>query len=396
MILRTAAALTILALSCSAADAVKLTRVYPNMTLDKPTSVVVPPDGTGRMFLVQQRGLILQLPKDDAAKEGKVFLDFTQKGMEAKDGKFEEGLLGLAFHPEFKTNGKFYIAYSMQDMKRTVYAEMKVSATDPDVADISTERVLLEIPLPYWNHHCGNIAFGPDGMLYIPVGDGGGKPGGDPLRHVQNLFSMNGKVLRIDVNRTQGSRQYGIPADNPFVGKEAAREEVYAYGFRNPWGISFDQEGNFWLADVGQMLWEEVNLVEKGGNYGWSWREGKAEYADRVAAGEKQPEGTAWVDPVHVYDHSQGISITGGFVYRGSKLSNFKGAYVYGDWGYGNIWMLRYDKAAKAVKSNDLILEKKFDAKGKGLVRPSAFCEDANNEVLVLDWNGMIYRLDPV
>jgi glucose/arabinose dehydrogenase len=389
----TTAALCLLASLCSAQDKVKLTRVYPNLALDKPTSVVVPPDGSGRMFLVQQRGLIMELPKDDAAKESKVFLDLTTRGMEAKDGKFEEGLLGLAFHPQFKDNRKFYIAYSMQDMKRTVYAEMQVSATDPTVADPSTERVLLEIPLPYWNHHCGNIAFGPDGMLYIPVGDGGGKPGGDPLRHVQNLFSLNGKVLRIDVNRTQGNRQYGIPADNPFVGKEAAREEVWAYGFRNPWGISFDEAGNFWLADVGQMLWEEVNLVEKGGNYGWSWREGKADYVDR--AGEKQPEGVTWTDPVHVYDHSQGISITGGFVYRGKALSQYAGAYVYGDWGYGNIWMLRYDKGSKTVNSNDLILEKKFDAKGKGLVRPSAFCEDANKEILVLDWNGMIYRLDP-
>lgn len=374
---------------------VKLTRIYPQLPVEKPISLVVPPDGSGRMFLAQQRGKVLLLPKDDAATEAKVFLDFTQRGMEAKDGKFEEGLLGLAFHPKFKDNGKFYLAYSMQDMKRTVYSEMQVSKTDPNTADLSTERVLLEIPLPYWNHHCGNIAFGPDGYLYIPVGDGGGKPGGDPFRHVQNLFTLYGKVLRIDVDKTQGNRNYAIPADNPFVGKEAARAEVYAYGFRNPWGISFDAAGNFWLADVGQQFWEEINLVTKGGNYGWSWREGKVDYADRVTAGEKIPA-QEWADPLHVYAHNDGISITGGFVYSGSQLPQYKGAYIYGDWGYGNVWALRHDAASKQVTSNEKIVEAQFDAKGKGKLRPSAFCEDANREIVVLDWGDMLYRLDPL
>jgi glucose/arabinose dehydrogenase len=394
MILRTAALLTLL---CSTAllaeDKVKLTRLYPHLTLDRPTSIVTPPDGSGRMFLIQQRGQILLLPKDDTAKTAEVFLDFTTRGMEAKDGKFEEGLLGLAFHPQFKENGKFYIAYSMQDMKRTVYSEMRASKANPNQADMSTERVLLEIPAPYWNHHCGNLAFGPDGYLYIPTGDGGGKPGGDPLRHVQNLFTLNGKVLRIDVNRTQGSRQYGIPADNPYVGKEAVREEIYAHGFRNPWGISFDTAGNFWLADVGQLMWEEINLIHKGGNYGWSWREGKMDYTDR--AGEKIPEGVKWIDPILAYDHSQGISVTGGFVYTGEKLSAYKDCYIYGDWGYGNVWMLSYDAATQTVTKNERIIEVQFDAKGKGKIRPSAFCEAPDHEILVLDWSGIIYRLDP-
>ena len=255
-----------LSLAAFAQDKIKLTPAWPNLSLDKPMSVVSPPDGSGRLFLVQQRGLILVLPKDESLTQAKVFLDFTQRGMEAKNGMFEEGLLGLAFHPEFKTNKKFYLCYSAQDPKRSVYSEMKISGADPDKADVATERVLLEVELPYWNHHCGNLLFGPDGMLYIPMGDGGGKPGGDPLRRAQNLFTLGGKMLRIDVNRTQGARQYGIPADNPFVGKEAVREEIWAYGLRNPWGIHFDEEGSLWEADVGQEIWEEINMIEKGGN----------------------------------------------------------------------------------------------------------------------------------
>jgi glucose/arabinose dehydrogenase len=377
-----------------AADKVVLTPLYPNLVLDKPVSLVIPPDGSNRQFLVQQRGLILLLPEDMNAAEAKVALDFTGRGMEAKDGKFEEGLLGLAFHPQFKDNGRVIIAYSMQEPKRTVYSELQISSADPDILDARTERVLLEIPQPYWNHHCGNVAFGPDGMLYIPMGDGGGKPGGDPLRQAQNLFSMNGKVLRIDVNRRQGSRQYAIPADNPFVGQVAVREEIWAYGFRNPWGMHFDKEGTLWLADVGQEIWEEINLIEKGGNYGWSWRDGKMAYNART--GENAPADAKFIDPIHVYDHSQGISITGGFIYRGEKHRNLQGAYIYGDWGYGRVWALRYDKVAKKVASNGVLLDAKLDAKGKGSFKPTAFCEDTKGEILGLDWAGKIFRLDPV
>jgi glucose/arabinose dehydrogenase len=385
--------LAITALSLTAQDKIKLTPAWTQLTVDKPISVVSPPDESKRLFLVQQRGLIHILPKDESSSTAKVFLDFTQKGMEAKNGMFEEGLLGLAFHPEFNTNRKFYISYSAQDPKRSVYSEMQVSKADPDKADLSTERVLLEVELPYWNHHCGNLAFGPDGMLYIPMGDGGGKPGGDPLRRAQNLFSLGGKMLRIDVNRTQGSRQYGIPADNPFVGKEAVREEIWAYGLRNPWGIHFDAEGTLWEADVGQEIWEEINHIEKGGNYGWSWRDGTMAYSARELAGEKPPADLTFVDPVHVYDHSQGISITGGLVYRGEKMPSLKDAYIYGDWGHGRVWALRYDKKAKKVVSNELLLQAVLDAKGKGSFKPTAFCEDADKEILGLDWAGKIFRI---
>ena len=382
-----------LPLALSAEDQVALVPAFPNVVVERPIAVVIPPDGTDRLFLVQQRGKVLILPKDEASSEAKVFLDLTGLGMEAADGKFEEGLVGMAFHPKFKENGKFYIAHSAQNMKRTVYAEYKVSADDPNKAD-PTERVLLEVPAPYWNHHSGNLVFGPDGFLYISLGDGGGKPGGDPVRHGQNPFALQGKVLRINVDRTQGSRAYGIPQDNPFAGQDGKRWEIYALGLRNPWGLHFDTEGTLWLADVGQELFEEVNLIEKGGNYGWSYREGTGVYPPRT---EAVPEGTTFIDPIVAYDHTKGISITGGVVYRGTQLPSLNGSYLYGDWGFGTMWALKYDKAAKKTLSNTVILESQVTAltkqKKEATFKPTAFCEDASHEVLALDWNGKIWRL---
>lgn len=245
--------------------AYKLVPVFEKIAFERPIAVVVPPDGTNRLFLAQQRGKVVILPKDESGTDAQVFLDLSDRKMEFDDkSKFEEGLDGMAFHPKFAENGKFYVYYTQQDPKRAVLSEMQVAKGNPSKADPATERVLLEVRLPWWWHHSGNIAFGPDGMLYIAIGDGGGKDG-DPLRWAQNLFVMNGKVLRIDVNGKTGARPYGIPQDNPFVGKEAAHAEVWASGFRNPWGMTFDDAGNLWLADVGQQLWEEINLVEKGG-----------------------------------------------------------------------------------------------------------------------------------
>jgi quinoprotein glucose dehydrogenase len=371
----------------------QLVPAFPNLKIERPISVVIPPDGTNRMFLVQQRGKVVILPKDENSAEAPVFLDLSDRKMEASEqSKFEEGLDGMAFHPKFKENGKFYIYYTQQDPKRAVLSEMKVSANDPNKADPGTERVLMEVRLPWWWHHSGNVAFGPDGMLYIAIGDGGGKDG-DPLRWGQNLFVMQAKVHRIDVDGKTGSRAYGIPADNPFVGKDAAHAEIWAYGFRNPWGMSFDEAGNLWLADVGQELWEEVNLVEKGGNYGWSYREGLVKYWRRT---DEPPADAKFIDPVHVYDHSHGISITGGVVYRGSKMPKLKGAYIYGDWGFGRIWALHYDNAAKKATRNDLLVESALlgkPGKLKSAFQPTAFCEDADREILALDWNGKLFRL---
>lgn len=401
--------LTLLALTLPgfAEDAVHLAPAWPNVKISSPISLVVPPDDSHRNFLVLQRGKVFVLPKDESSSNAKLFLDLSGLHLEAGEGSaFEEGLVGFAFHPQFKDNGLFYVCHTAQDMKRSVYAEYRVSKNDPDVADPESRRVLLEVPLPYWNHHSGNMAFGPDGLLYLSIGDGGGKPGGDPFRHGQNRFSLNGKVLRIDVNRTEGSRQYGIPPENPLVGQEAVREEIFAYGFRNPWGMSFDADGDLWLADVGQELFEEINLVKKGGNYGWSFREGMGKYPPRT---EEPPADTKFTDPIFVYDHTQGISITGGVVYRGSKLPEWKGQYIYGDWGYGAVWALKYDKAAQKVVSNTVLINSivlklsQNSAKPPGITaamkvdgfKPTAFCEDSDHEIIALDWMGKAWRLSP-
>jgi glucose/arabinose dehydrogenase len=371
-------------------DSHLLQPVFTKVNVERPISIVVPPDGTGRLFLIQQRGQVRILPKDESSSDAQMFLDYSTRGMEAKNGLFEEGLQGFAFHPKFKENGKFYFCHTQQDLKRSVISEMRVSSTDANKADESTERVLLEVPQPYWNHDSGNMAFGPDGFLYLSFGDGGGMPGGDPLRTAQNRFILNGKILRIDVDRAQGSRAYGIPPSNPFVGQDAVREEVYSYGMRNPWGLHFDTEGTLWCADVGQDVYEEINHIVSGGNYGWSFREGSMKYPGRT---DEPPADTKFEEPIFQYDHSHGISITGGVVYRGSAMTKQLGCYIYGDWGHGRVWALRYDKATKKVVSNDTLIEAKLDDKGKGQFKPTAFCEDANHEVLALDWMGGIYRL---
>jgi quinoprotein glucose dehydrogenase len=384
------AAIPAAAASAAEAPKVQLVPAFEKVATERPISVVIPPDGTNRLFLVQQRGKILVLPKDEAGAEAKVFLDFTERKLEANEqSKFEEGLLGLAFDPKFSSSGKLYVFYTQQDIKRAVLSEITVSKADPDKADLATERILLEVPLPFWNHHSGNIVFGSDGFLYVALGDGGKRD--DVTRAAQNLFMLNGKILRIDPSKPSGSRQYSVPQDNPFVGKEGTRDEIWAYGLRNPWGISFDAEGNFWCADVGQDVWEEIDLIEKGGNYGWSFREGARPFPLRTDA---PPAGFTYIEPIHEYPHSDGISITGGFVYRGEKIPALKGAYIYGDWAFGRIWALRYDKAAKKVISNELIYEAARDEKGKGLMKPNAFCEDQNKEILVLEWGGKLLRME--
>jgi quinoprotein glucose dehydrogenase len=366
----------------------QLVRAFTNLKVERPITVVIPPDGTKRMFLVQQRGKIVILPSDEASSEAPVFLDITDRKFADPNQDFEMGLLGLAFHPRFAQNGKFYISHTRVDAMRSVVSELQVARTDPATADLATERILLEQQQPFWNHKSGNIAFGPDGYLYITFGDGGGQD--DPLHTAQNVFSLLGKVLRIDVNRSQGSRAYGIPADNPFARSEGACPEIWAYGFRNPWGMSFDGEGNLWLGDVGQDLWEEVDVVVKGGNYGWSFREGARPFF-RLA--QPPPASVTFIDPIFEYPHSEGISVTGGFVYRGEKIPNLKGAYIYGDWGLGRIWALWMDKTTHRLTRTERIYDSPMDWKGRGVMKPSGICEDATGEVLVLDWSGAIFRL---
>ncbi|MES2709057.1 MAG: PQQ-dependent sugar dehydrogenase [Verrucomicrobiota bacterium] len=383
-------ALTLLTVSgLRAADSLRLEPAYPAGKFDRPVSLVQCPDGSGRQFLVQQRGKIAILPKDAAGAETKTFLDLSDRKME--ENQFEEGLLGLAFHPKYKENGRCYVYYSQQDPKRSIISEFTVARDNPDKLDPATERVILTVPQPFWNHNSGNTLFGPDGYLYIALGDGG--KGGDPFRFGQNLFMLNGKILRIDVDSRTGARAYGIPKDNPFLNKEAVQPEIYAYGLRNPWGLSFDtQTGLLWCADVGQDIWEEIDIIVKGGNYGWSWREGTHPFAQRQ---EAAPENAKFIDPIHEYSHADGISITGGFVYHGKGLPALQGAYLFGDFGNGRIWSLRYDPVSKKVSDHQILIDAKLDSKGEAAFKPTAFCEDASGEPVMLDWRGGLFRMLP-
>lgn len=301
----------------------------------RPLLVTHAGDGSGRLFVLDQAGMIhVVAPADEAGwKPARLFLDLRERTAPWRKEN-EEGLLGLAFHPRFRETGEFFICYcSRGDAQRTErVSRFRVHASDRDRADPASEEVLLAIEQPFPNHNGGSIAFGADGLLYVGLGDGGSA--NDPLAAGQNLGTWLGKILRIDVDRRDPGKAYAVPADNPFIAREGARPEIFAYGFRNPWQITFDrQTGRLWAADVGQHLLEEIDVVEKGGNYGWSLKEGTSAFG-RVAAGADV------IDPVWEYDHGVGQSITGGFVVRDSNVPTLDGGYLYGDHVSGRMWAL--------------------------------------------------------
>lgn len=314
-------------------------------------------DGTDRVFVPQQQGIIHVFANTDKPQETKVFLDISDRVF-YHDNENEKGLLGLAFHPNFKQNGEFFVYYTVTKPEHTnVVSRFKVSKTDPNVADPESEVELLRSTQPFWNHDGGTICFGPDGMLYVALGDGGA--GNDPHNNAQNLQKILGKILRIDVDHRDPGLNYAVPKDNPFVGVDApglasgkrtpiARPEIWAYGLRNVWRMSFDRKtGVLWAADVGQNVWEEIDIIERGGNYGWNLREGKHPFAPNF------PEKPAsLIDPIWEYDHDVGKSITGGHVYRGTKVPQLEGYYLYGDYVSGRLWGLKYDPKAKKVTAN--------------------------------------------
>jgi quinoprotein glucose dehydrogenase len=363
---------------------------YPQITFTRPLWMEEAPDGTKRMFVIEQAGKILIMPSDRNGKETNVFLDITGRKPWVND---EEGLLGMAFHPQYKTNRKFYVFYSQQQPMRTVISEFQASASNPDEADMASERVLLVINKPYWNHDGGAMVFGPDGYLYISIGDGG--KGGDPHNLSQSLSFLQGKILRIDVNGRDYAQRYGIPGDNPFAKvppDQGWRPEIWAYGMRNAWRISFDREtGLLWAGDVGQDAWEEVDVIVKGGNYGWSGQEGFHQF-------KASQEAKNTIDPIMEYAHtpaqakeskfpahSLGNCITGGYVYRGSKIPKLRGVYVYGDYVMGTIWGLRYEGGKVTA---DGIL-----SKPNPMRKIASFGQDDEGELYVLAFDGHIYQI---
>lgn len=349
---------------------------FPNLSFDSPTDIQQPGDGTDRLFVLEQPGRINVFPNNSDVQSADLFLDIEDQVLYGG----EQGLLGLAFHPDYESNGYFYINYTTDNPRRTVVSRWNVNPTNPDQADPNSEFVILEVEQPFSNHNGGQIQFGPDGYLYVSFGDGGS--GGDPQGNGQNRGTLLGSIIRIDVNGTQGNLNYAIPNDNPYAGNsEGYREEIWAYGLRNVWRFSFDSQGRLWAADVGQNQWEEVDLIEPGKNYGWNIMEGMHCYSPSSGCDQ-----TGLELPLVEYGHTQsgGFSITGGYVYTGTSAEELLGKYIYADFVTGNIWALSYNGS---VESNDLIEDSDHAV--------STFGVDANGELYFASFNdGMLYKFE--
>ena len=356
-------------------------RAFPRLTFNRPIVLTHAGDGSDRVFVASQLGTIRVFPNKQDVRTPKLFLDIEEK-VDYADNENEEGLLGLAFHPKYKENGEFFVKYSLRDPAHTtVVSRFRVSSDDPNKADPASEEEVLRIAHPYWNHKGGTLAFGPDGYLYIVVGDGGS--GNDPYGNGQNLRTLLGSVLRIDVDRRDEGKAYAVPADNPFVDYPEAQPEIWAYGVRNVWRLAFDREtGACWAADVGQDIWEEINILTAGGNYGWNLREGRHPFG---IGGVQQPREDL-IEPIYEYHHDVGKSITGGFVYRGKKLPELTGAYLYADYVTGQPWALWYDAQRGEVTANRPIA---------GNVNPvMSFGEDEQGEVYYMTTQGWLHGFE--
>ena len=340
--------------------------------LDKPEGLVNAGDGSGRLFIIEQGGLIRVL------KDGNLlptpFLDMTTKVSCCG----EQGLLGLAFHPKYLENGYFYIDYTekVNGQLYTVISRYNVSANDPNQADPGSEMRLLHIEQPFQNHNGGELQFGPEGYLYIGMGDGGSF--GDPNGNGQSLQTLLGKILRIDVD---SSEPYAIPPENPFI-DEGGMWEIWLYGLRNPWRFSFDRlTGDLYIGDVGQDAWEEISYLPMGNpggeNLGWNYFEGNHPYRG------SPPLDAVFVMPVSEYRHDLGISVTGGYVYRGMDLPSWQGVYLYGDFGSGRVWGLLH--LPDGSWQNNLMFET-----GTNI---SSFGMDENGEIYLVDYKGNIFIL---
>lgn len=340
-----------------------------------PVDLQMPDDGTGRFFVVEQAGTIKVIQSGSVLAQN--FLDIQSKVTSGG----ELGLLGVAFHPGFASDGRFFVNYTRTvngDQIQTVIAQYRVSSSDPNAADPASETILLAVDQPFPNHKAGQLAFGPDGFLYFGLGDGGSE--GDPLGNGQNLQTLLGKMLRIDVDHTDPGLQYAIPADNPFAASGTAMHEIWAYGFRNPWRFSFERgTGRLFCADVGQDRFEEIDLVQKGGNFGWNVMEGKHCFNPA-----KKCERSGKILPIAEYNHAHGIAVIGGYVYKGSSIPNLANRYIFGDFGSGTIWFLRENAAGRFVRK--VLLRSGLSI--------SAFGQDAAGEVYVVDYGGgAVFRL---
>ncbi|MCA0133055.1 PQQ-dependent sugar dehydrogenase [Winogradskyella alexanderae] len=344
--------------------------------LDRP--VTIKHAGDDKLYVVEQDGYI-KIVNADGTIETAPFLNIDSQVINTGN---ERGLLGLAFHPNYTSNGFFYVNY-INNSGNTVIARFNRSTTNPLLADPNSELIILTYSQPFSNHNGGDMAFGPDGYLYISSGDGGS--GGDPLNNSQNLTNLLGKILRIDVDNTEDGNNYAIPSDNPFKDSPTNSEEIWGYGLRNPWKFSFDSlNGDIWIADVGQQEYEEINkasISDAGLNYGWRCYEGNATYN---TSGCPNPNTLTY--PVAEYNHSSNglfkCSITGGYRYQGSTYANFNGLYFFADYCSGEIGYL-----TENGPNWDMTLT---DFSGNWV----AFGEDVNGELYISDiTTGNIYKL---
>lgn len=329
----------------------KLTEIASGYT--SPIGICSPMDGTHRLFVMEQGGKIKIIKNGE--KVAIPFINISSQLDGLNVAYSEKGLLGMAFHPNYKNNGLFYLYYSAKTTLSGMDHESRVSefkvSSDPNVADLKSERIVLVIPQPESNHNGGQMAFGRDGYLYIGLGDGGG--GGDQhgiSGNGQDLNTLLGKIIRIDVNAGSG---YKIPRDNPFVNVETIRPEIWASGLRNPWRFSFDRATQkLFCADVGQNKYEEINIIEKGQNYGWRCMEGNHCFNPPT---DCNPE--KYAAPIAEYDHTEGVSVIGGYVYRGLEFPSLHGYYIFGDWK-GVLWYLHQNEKSKAWERGPIYTEK--------------------------------------
>jgi uncharacterized repeat protein (TIGR03806 family) len=349
---------------------------FPNLSFDRPVFLGHAPGDPDHVYVVEQAGRILRVQDRPDVAKAEVFLDISDRVRMQHD---EEGLLGLAFSPGYEDDRTIYLYYSASGPRRTQLSRFAVGASGR--VDPASEAELLRIEQPYGNHNGGMIAFGPDGKLYVGVGDGGAAD--DPHGNGQDKGSLLGKILRLEVGPDLAG--YRVPADNPFVELAGARPEIWAYGLRNPWRFSFDrQTGALWCGDVGQNELEEVDLVERGGNYGWNAFEGtRAFHRGARARASREPSIPPPIPPVVEYGRDEGESITGGYVYRGSALADFRGMYIYGDYVSGHVWAL--DTEGGRVRHH---------ARVAHVPALSSFGENARGELHALSFDGRVYRFE--
>ncbi len=351
----------------------KVQLAFPHLKFDKPT-VITPAPGTNRLFVTEQHGKILSFDNDPNCEQTDLVTDLKQTYPDL------HAIYGLTFHPDFERNRYVFVCYVLENDDKehgTRVSRFEMSELDPPRLDVDSEQLLLTWLMG--GHNGGCLKFGPDGYLYISTGDAGPASPPDPLRVGQDVSNLLSSILRIDVDHADADKAYSVPHDNPFVDLENVRPEIWSYGFRNPWKISFDrQTGELWTGDVGWELWEMVYRVEKGGNYGWSVMEGR-----QVVHPEDEIGPTPILPPTLDHPHSEAASITGGFVYRGSRLEELQGAYIYGDFQSGIVWGARFE-------GTQLVWKKELARTPLQLV---GFGEDNAGELFLLDYRQQVFQL---